>query len=305
VRQLDANGNVVQETLALPRPSETYVRGDVSRRDRRHAATNGGNRPVGGFERHPTQDQSGLSTPLVNERPAAQVENIPAPQQPLIINPIPPSALAPEPGISAILNNPDRLTFERSADEELNWFQDIPAEEAVERVRESGRVIPARNWAPTETIRPSRVYPYGISQTKLEEAAAEMQLPITVAKDVQDADLVMTLRNYYKRKPSPIREAESLGVPVYVLKSNTTLQMEQCLAHIYDLDLPLDPVSVAMQETEDAIDRMMSGQDKAVELSPQNAYIRRLQHQMAEKYNLTTRSRGREPHRRVRLIKEK
>ena len=40
---------------------------------------------------------------------------------------------------------------------------------------------------------------------------------------------------------------------------------------------------------------------KPVELSPQNAYIRRLQHQRAEAANLTTRSRGREPFRRVRV----
>ena len=36
-------------------------------------------------------------------------------------------------------------------------------------------------------------------------------------------------------------------------------------------------------------------------VSPQNAYIRRLQHQMAERANLVSRSRGREPYRRVRL----
>ena len=42
-------------------------------------------------------------------------------------------------------------------------------------------------------------------------------------------------------------------------------------------------------------------QQEPVELSPQNAYIRRLQHQMAERANLVSRSRGREPYRRVRL----
>jgi predicted RNA-binding protein Jag len=41
-----------------------------------------------------------------------------------------------------------------------------------------------------------------------------------------------------------------------------------------------------------------------VELSPQNAYIRRLQHQMAERANIVSRSRGREPYRRVRLYPE-
>ena len=42
-------------------------------------------------------------------------------------------------------------------------------------------------------------------------------------------------------------------------------------------------------------------QQEPVELAPQNAYIRRLQHQMAERANLVSRSRGREPYRRVRL----
>ena len=46
---------------------------------------------------------------------------------------------------------------------------------------------------------------------------------------------------------------------------------------------------------------MVIERSEAVELSPQNAYIRRLQHQMAERANLVSRSRGREPYRRVRL----
>jgi hypothetical protein len=40
---------------------------------------------------------------------------------------------------------------------------------------------------------------------------------------------------------------------------------------------------------------------EAAELSPQNAYIRRLQHQLAERANLVSRSGGREPDRRVRI----
>jgi hypothetical protein len=39
-----------------------------------------------------------------------------------------------------------------------------------------------------------------------------------------------------------------------------------------------------------------------VELSPQRAYIRRLQHEIAQRYNLSSRSLGREPERRVRIL---
>jgi predicted RNA-binding protein Jag len=40
-----------------------------------------------------------------------------------------------------------------------------------------------------------------------------------------------------------------------------------------------------------------------VELSPQSAYIRRLQHQLAEQHSLSSRSTGKEPYRRVRIAK--
>jgi predicted RNA-binding protein Jag len=41
-----------------------------------------------------------------------------------------------------------------------------------------------------------------------------------------------------------------------------------------------------------------------MELTPQNAYVRRLQHQMAERNALMSRSRGSEPNRRVELLPE-
>jgi predicted RNA-binding protein Jag len=56
-----------------------------------------------------------------------------------------------------------------------------------------------------------------------------------------------------------------------------------------------------MQEAEDAISHVLS-RSEAVELAPQNAYIRRLQHQLAERYNLASRSEGREPYRRVKIF---
>jgi len=45
--------------------------------------------------------------------------------------------------------------------------------------------------------------------------------------------------------------------------------------------------------------------EKPVELSPQNAFVRKLQHRAAEAANLVSRSRGREPFRRVRVYPEK
>ncbi|HEY6568830.1 MAG TPA: R3H domain-containing nucleic acid-binding protein, partial [Candidatus Limnocylindrales bacterium] len=92
--------------------------------------------------------------------------------------------------------------------------------------------------------------------------------------------------------------AEERAIPVYVLKSNTIVQMQASLTSIFSLEV--DPRDAALRETEQAIGLVIK-QQEPVELSPQNAYIRRLQHQMAERANLVSRSRGREPYRRVRL----
>ena len=143
-----------------------------------------------------------------------------------------------------------------------------------------------------------RVLPHGVSRKRLEQAIRELQLPVIVARDVDESDVVMTLRSEYRQKPPAVREAEERGLPVYVLKSNTILQMQASLTSIFSLEV--DPREAALRETEEAIGLVIE-RESPVELSPQNAYIRRLQHQMAERANLVSRSRGREPYRRVRL----
>ncbi|MCV0402195.1 MAG: AAA family ATPase [Chloroflexi bacterium] len=149
--------------------------------------------------------------------------------------------------------------------------------------------------------RPMSVFAFGVSRKRLEQAVRELGVPVTVARELDDADAVVTLRNYYRRKPAALRDAESHGVPIYVLKTNTMLQMENMLASLFDLEA--DPQEAALRETAEAIG-LVQASGRPVELAPQNAYVRRLQHQMAEKNALMSRSRGSEPNRRVELIPE-
>jgi stage III sporulation protein SpoIIIAA len=149
-----------------------------------------------------------------------------------------------------------------------------------------------------DTLPTLRVFPHGISRKRLEQAIRELQLPVIIARDIDEADVVMTLRSEYRQKTPALREAEERAMPIYVLKSNTILQMQASLTSIFALEV--DPREAALRETEEAIGLVLSNSEP-VELSPQNAYIRRLQHQMAERANLVSRSRGREPYRRVRL----
>jgi stage III sporulation protein SpoIIIAA len=155
--------------------------------------------------------------------------------------------------------------------------------------------LPANGESSLPTL---RVLAFGVSNKRLEQAVRELGLPVTLVRDAEDADTVITLRNYYKQKAPALREAEERGLPIFVLKSNTMVQMESALTSIFALEV--DPRDAALREVEEAIG-LVTEQAKPVELSPQNAYIRRLQHQMAERANLVSHSRGREPYRRVRL----
>jgi hypothetical protein len=143
---------------------------------------------------------------------------------------------------------------------------------------------------------------YGVSRKRLEQAIRDLQLPVFVVREPDEADLVITLRNMYRQKSTVIREAEARGIPIYVLKSNTVVQMQAVLTSIYALEL--DPQKLAMRELEEAIG-LVRTEAKPVELSPQNAFVRKLQHRAAEAANLVSRSRGREPFRRVRVYPDK
>jgi hypothetical protein len=151
---------------------------------------------------------------------------------------------------------------------------------------------------------PKRIYPFGISRSRLEQAIRDTGSSVRIVDQLDDADVMITLRNYYRRKPQTVRDAEQRNLAIYVLKSNTISQMEQSLIGLRDSNGEgADPVTAAMREAEDAITEVMTN-DRRVELTPQNAYIRRLQHQMAQRYNLASRSKGREPYRRVSISRD-
>jgi len=229
------------------------------------------------------------------------------------------------------------------------WEADQPAVRAAEPAFKLPR---GRGTAE----KPLRLYPFGISRNRLEQAIGAIGAPATIVRDLREADMVITLKNYYRRRPQPLRDAEMRGTPVYVLRSNTESQMENVLAGLFPVAGPVaaspaapttstaaatavgcpspgpareeveveaefpelttfpsrgrtrkderqNVVAKALWEAEEAIGAVMQGAPP-IALSPQGAYVRRLQHQIADRYNLASRSRGKEPNRRVEIYRE-
>jgi len=147
------------------------------------------------------------------------------------------------------------------------------------------------------------VYAYGVAHNRLRQAAKHLGVPMELVDNLGKADVLLTLRSYYRKRARVIVDAERRGTPVYVLRANTVTQMESCLADILGLEEADDPMSRAMREAEEAIRRVLNGA-KMVELTPQNSYIRRRQHQMIRDAHLISHSQGKEPRRRVRVLRQ-
>ena len=149
-----------------------------------------------------------------------------------------------------------------------------------------------------------RVFPFGVNRSRTEQITRSSGLPIDVITDVRHADAVMTTKAHYRNRPQAVRSAEAASIPVYVLRKNTAQQIEQCLVSIAQSKAPERSMESAVSEAETAAGRLKNGGDEeSVELLPQSSYVRRLQHQIAERSGLDSRSAGREPFRRVRLYR--
>lgn len=177
--------------------------------------------------------------------------------------------------------------------------------EEVDGTAGEGRIDIGGRLAMPQTRRTVRVFPFGVNRGKLETAIAILRVPVIITKELREAEVVLTVKNYYRTNPGPVRDAEGQGVPVFVIKSNAAAHIQQSLEAMYSLqtaDPPRDLEDLVLAETKDAVDRVKLT-TRPVELPPQNAYIRRLQHQLASDYGVGSRSTGREPHRRVTLFR--
>jgi stage III sporulation protein SpoIIIAA len=164
-----------------------------------------------------------------------------------------------------------------------------------------------------------RLYPFGVNRDRLAEAARELRVPVVITNNEHEANAFITLKNHYRRQPERLQHAEQESKMIIILKNNTVAQMKHVLAQVFNISestaLPEeveedeikfdDPTKQALLETEDAIHQVLNKGLTTAELPPASAYIRRLQHQMATRYNLLSRSRGKEPNRRVKIFRSR
>ncbi|MBI4201503.1 MAG: AAA family ATPase [Chloroflexi bacterium] len=189
----------------------------------------------------------------------------------------------------------DRPTFDRPRSERA-FYERFPGEDDGPR---SDDDMEEETDAERETV---KLYPFGISRGALEAAIRMTRTPVVVVDTLDEAQVLVTTKAHYRRGPQPVRMAEERGKPVHVLRNNNPVQIAQMvrgLAHRNGANGTLD---AALQEAQEAAERVWQGEEM-VELSPQRSYIRRLQHQLANRYNLESTSVGDEPDRRLTIFR--
>jgi stage III sporulation protein SpoIIIAA len=161
-----------------------------------------------------------------------------------------------------------------------------------------------------------RIFLFGVSRDKVETALAEREVSAEIVSELRRATLLLTTKNHYRRGSQLVRIAENNNVPVYVLRKNTVPQIAEFLTSVArdlgvelpratrfnDDDTNSEAMAAAKAEVEEAARRVLSG-EFSVQLEPQRPYIRRLQHILAEQFNLASTSRGRDPQRGVLIYR--
>jgi stage III sporulation protein SpoIIIAA len=191
---------------------------------------------------------------------------------------------------------------------EVRWVDEKGAVRVEKASLEDKPEKRGRRVAAPKEPKAVKVHLFGVNRSRVQQIAHEMHVTVDIVDRLQDATILLTSKNYYRRRPQKVRDAEAGRIPVYVLRGNTPPQIRQFLSTLAEPEaaggVKQEHYDEAMEEAEEAVEQVKAGED-IVELSPQGSYIRRLQHMIAERSDLNSHSLGTGNNRRVRIFKER
>nr|YP_009511486.1 hypothetical protein [Gracilariopsis mclachlanii]AXI97363.1 hypothetical protein [Gracilariopsis mclachlanii] len=158
-----------------------------------------------------------------------------------------------------------------------------------------------------------RLYIYYINISQVEKIINYGQFPITITRDIMQADVILALRSNLKQNTKLKQIAKSKQITIYTIYNSTFTNIKRALTQILNVNRISDcnwdmmckdkskEEREGLVETRFAIQKIIKIKKQSVELLPRTANIRKLQHQLINCYNLRSRSCGEEPNRRLRI----
>ena len=131
---------------------------------------------------------------------------------------------------------------------------------------------------------------------------------------VEEADVVLALRQQLGQQPELRRRAQLAGVPILVIKADTLPQVQRGLERLLQRREPAEPPKLtpeqggldddlaALEECRLAVEQLVLAKGQPVELLPRSERVRRLQAELAERYQLASAEFGSGRQQRLRIF---
>ncbi len=155
---------------------------------------------------------------------------------------------------------------------------------------------------------PLRVYPYGISRQKLAEAIAKQELPVVLTRNLDTARVILSQRGHAKKDSKLEHLARRHQLPIHIVEASTVSEITRTLRRLLGVDekhfepkgSSSDEIE-ALEETRLAVERVVIPLRQPVDLLPRSDRVRKMQHQLVDRYRLQSKSIGSEPERYLRV----
>ncbi|MEW5820823.1 MAG: R3H domain-containing nucleic acid-binding protein [Cyanobacteriota bacterium] len=154
------------------------------------------------------------------------------------------------------------------------------------------------------------VYIYALSRSIVEKVINRLDIPITVTRTIDNADMVLALRNYAKSGSKILSVARKYELPIYFARANTLPQIQHAILQAMDIDYKesdkenqeyYDETEIALEEAKEAIHKVLE-KEVPVSLKPRQPQIRKLQHELIIKHNLYSTSVGEGSDRHIKIM---
>ena len=153
-----------------------------------------------------------------------------------------------------------------------------------------------------------KIYLYAVSRTIVEKVIERLDLKAEITRNIDDADIVIAHKNFAKGGAKILSTANDYRLQIFFIKTNSMAQIQKVLKDALQISQTsetlqgyYDDAERALDEAKAAINKILAGAEH-IELTPQNQQIRKLQHELVEQHNLTSKSVGEGAQRHLKIV---
>ena len=153
-----------------------------------------------------------------------------------------------------------------------------------------------------------KIYLYAVSRTIVEKVIERLDLNAEITRNLDEADIVIAHKNFAKGGAKVLSTANDYRLQIFYVKTNSMAQIQKVLKDALQITETsetlqgyYDDAERALDEAKAAINKILAGAEH-IELQPQNQQIRKLQHELVEQHNLTSKSIGEGANRHLKIV---